>query len=146
MFPHHESEIAESETAFQKRPFAQIWSHVAMVRKDGEKMSKSLGNMVFVRELLRNYSADAIRLNLLQHHYHEVWEWSPAALDEAARLARHLATATRGPDVSADIARENFAAALSDDLDTPRAMRVLESVGGETLRELGGVLGLALTD
>ena len=146
MFPHHESEIAESETAFQKRPFAQIWSHVAMVRKDGEKMSKSLGNMVFVREVLRNYSADAIRLNLLQHHYHEVWEWSPAALDEPARLARHLATAARRPDVSADIARENFAAALSDDLDTPRAVRVLESVGGETLRELGGVLGLALTD
>ncbi len=146
VFPHHESEIAESETAFQKRPFAQIWSHVAMVRKDGEKMSKSLGNMVFVRELLRNYSADAIRLLLLQHHYREVWEWSPAAMDEAARLAKRLAAAARGPDVSTDIARQTFAAALSDDLDTPRAVGVLESVGGGTIRELGAVLGLPLTD
>ena len=52
IFPHHESEIAQSETALGIHPFAEVWSHVAMVRMDGEKMSKSLGNMVFVRELL----------------------------------------------------------------------------------------------
>jgi L-cysteine:1D-myo-inositol 2-amino-2-deoxy-alpha-D-glucopyranoside ligase len=145
-FPHHESEIAESETAFQKRPFAQIWSHVAMVRMNGEKMSKSLGNMVFVRQLLRNYSADAIRLLLLQHHYREGWEWSPAAMDQAASLAQRLAAAAREPDLSSSTAREAFAAALSDDLDTPATLGVLEGASGSTLLELATVLGLALTD
>ena len=146
VFPHHENEIAQSETAFGKRPFAQIWSHVAMVRMDGEKMSKSLGNMVFVRDLLRRYSADAIRLYLLRHHYRQVWEWSSAEMDDAARLARHLAKAAREPDIASGPERHAFAAALGDDLDTPRAIELLPSLSGGTLRELGAVLGLTLTD
>ncbi|HEX8967538.1 MAG TPA: class I tRNA ligase family protein, partial [Chloroflexota bacterium] len=142
VYPHHESEIAQSETAFGRRPFARIWTHAAMVRMDGEKMSKSLGNMVFVRDLLRSYSADAIRLYLLEHHYRQVWEWSAAGLDDAARLAERLATAARGPDSAPSAGREAFAAALADDLDTPRAIEALGHLGGATLRDLGGVLGL----
>jgi L-cysteine:1D-myo-inositol 2-amino-2-deoxy-alpha-D-glucopyranoside ligase len=71
VFPHHESEIVQSETALGVRPFALLWTHVAMVRMDGEKMSKSLGNMVFVRDLLRSYSPDALRVYLLGHHYRQ---------------------------------------------------------------------------
>ncbi len=93
IFPHHECEIVQSERANGVRPFARLWSHVAMVRKDGAKMSKSLGNMVFVRELLERYSPDAIRIALLAHHYREVWEWAPAEMDAAASLAERL---TRG--------------------------------------------------
>jgi L-cysteine:1D-myo-inositol 2-amino-2-deoxy-alpha-D-glucopyranoside ligase len=146
VFPHHENEIAQSETAFGKRPFAQIWSHVAMVRMDGEKMSKSLGNMIFVRDLLRRYASDAIRLYLLRHHYRQVWEWSSAEMDDAARLAQQLAKAAREPDMASGLERQTFAAALGDDLDTPRAIAILSSVSGGTLRELGAVLGLRLTD
>jgi L-cysteine:1D-myo-inositol 2-amino-2-deoxy-alpha-D-glucopyranoside ligase len=146
VFPHHENEIAQSETALQKRPFAQIWSHVAMVRKDGEKMSKSLGNMVFVRDLLRSYSSDAIRLYLLRHHYRQVWEWSAADMDDAARLAQRLATAAREPDIASGLERETFAAALADDMATPRAVEILQGASGGTLRELGAVLGLTLVD
>jgi L-cysteine:1D-myo-inositol 2-amino-2-deoxy-alpha-D-glucopyranoside ligase len=142
VFPHHESEIAQSEKAFAKRPFAQIWSHVAMVRMDGEKMSKSLGNMIFVRELLKAYSADAIRLYLLGHHYRQVWEWSAAEMDAAAAVARRLSVAAREPDMASGVERETFAAALSDDLDTPRAIEILQSISGGTLRDLGSVLGL----
>jgi L-cysteine:1D-myo-inositol 2-amino-2-deoxy-alpha-D-glucopyranoside ligase len=143
VFPHHESEIAQSETATQVRPLAHIWSHVAMVRMDGEKMSKSLGNMVFLRDLLRSYSADAIRVYLLGHHYRQVWEWSPAELDSAASLAQRLTLAAAEPD-SADLvaARGAFAAALEDDLNTPQAIDVLTTVSGQSLRELGAVLGL----
>ena len=143
-FPHHESEIAQSETALQVHPFARIWSHVAMVRMNGEKMSKSLGNMVFVRELLRKYSANAIRLYLLEHHYRHVWEWSASEMDEAAGRVLHLETAARDADTSPADARGAFAAALEDDLNTPRAIALLERLSGGTLRELGSVLGFVL--
>ena len=144
VFPHHESEIAQSETATGKRPFAQIWAHVAMVRMDGEKMSKSLGNMVFVRDLLRQHSPNAIRLYLLAHHYRHVWEWSPSDMATSEDLASALEHAARGPEPASSGVREAFAAALADDLNTPRAVAVLEHASGDTLRELGAVLGLQL--
>jgi L-cysteine:1D-myo-inositol 2-amino-2-deoxy-alpha-D-glucopyranoside ligase len=144
VFPHHESEIAQSEKATRKRPFARFWTHVAMVRMDGEKMSKSLGNMVFLKDLLRTYSADALRLYLLGHHYRQVWEWAPAELEVAAGIAQRLAHAAREPDLAGERSseREAFAAALQDDLNTPRAIVILQTLRGETLRQLGGVLGL----
>ncbi|HEV7662528.1 MAG TPA: cysteine--tRNA ligase [Chloroflexota bacterium] len=144
VFPHHESEIAQSEKATGARPFVQIWSHVAMVRMDGEKMSKSLGNMVFVRDLLKRYSADAIRLCLLGHHYRTVWEWSPAEMDNAAALAERLALAAEQPDSAETGQKEAFAAALADDLNTPQTIEVLGTVSGEPLRHLASVLGLTL--
>jgi L-cysteine:1D-myo-inositol 2-amino-2-deoxy-alpha-D-glucopyranoside ligase len=142
VFPHHESEIAQSEMATAKRPFAQIWAHVAMVRMDGEKMSKSLGNMVFVRDLLRQYSPNAIRLYLLAHHYRHVWEWSAAELASSASLADRLERMAGSPDSSTSGAREEFASALAHDLDTPAAIEALQRASGATLRELGAVLGL----
>ena len=144
VFPHHDCEIAQSETALGKAPFVRIWSHVAMVRMDGEKMSKSLGNMVFLRDLLHTHSSDAIRLYLLGHHYRDVWEWSRAELDAAARLAERLASAARGPDRSSASGREAFALALGDDLHTPAAIEALTTLSGGTLRECGQVLGLTL--
>src|SRR4030081_3490963 len=113
-----------------------------MVRIDGEEMSKSLGNMVFLRELLKTYSADAIRVFLLSRHYRQVWEWSPAEMDTAAQFAHRLSVAVRETDLASGIVRETFAAALSDDLNTPRALEILQTLSGATLRELGSVLGL----
>jgi L-cysteine:1D-myo-inositol 2-amino-2-deoxy-alpha-D-glucopyranoside ligase len=142
IYPHHENEIAQSETATGVRPFVRIWAHTAMVRMDGEKMSKSLGNMVFVRDLLRSHSVDAVRLYLLSHHYRSVFEWSAADLAACSSLAGRLALAARSPDVCPPSAREAFAAALEDDLNTPRAISALESLAGAPLREFGAVLGL----
>jgi L-cysteine:1D-myo-inositol 2-amino-2-deoxy-alpha-D-glucopyranoside ligase len=144
VFPHHESEIVQSERATGVRPFARLWAHVAMVRMDGAKMSKSLGNMVFVRDLLRERSADAIRVLLLSHHYRDVWEWAPAELEAAAARAERLARAAAGPDRGGD-ACERFRAALLDDLDTPAALEALDEAGGAPLRRLAGVLGLELS-
>jgi len=146
VFPHHESEIVQSELATGVRPFVQVWTHVAMVWMDGAKMSKSLGNMVFVRDLLRRYPADAIRLYLLGHHYRQPFEWSASEMDDAASRAQSLAVAARQPERGGPSAREAFAAALSDDLDTPRALDVLNQTSGATLRELAAVLGLTLPD
>ncbi len=142
IFPHHECEIVQSERATGQRPFVRNWVHTAMVRMDGEKMSKSLGNMVFVRDLLPKYSVDALRLYLLGHHYRSVYEWSPAELHDAASLAERLSAATRLPDRGGVSAREALRSALEDDLDTPRAIHVLERTAGDTLRDLGAVLGL----
>jgi L-cysteine:1D-myo-inositol 2-amino-2-deoxy-alpha-D-glucopyranoside ligase len=144
VYPHHESEIVQSERATGVRPFVKLWMHVAMVWMDGAKMSKSLGNMVFVRDLLHEHSSDAIRLYLLSHHYRQSVDWSAAEFQAAADRARSLAAAARHPDQGGAAAREAFAAALSDDLNTPRAIEVLEGTGGATLRELGAVLGLML--
>src|SRR5262249_20160966 len=113
VFPHHESEIAQSETACYTLPFAAIWWQVARVRMDGEKMSKSLGNMVFLRDLLKTYSPNAIRLYLLGHHYRQVWDWSRDELKEAARVAKHLEAAARAPESRPDESRDAFADALA---------------------------------
>src|SRR5205807_6650995 len=88
VFPHHECELAQSEAA-TGQPFVRHWMHQAMVGKDGEKMSKSLGNLVFVDHLLKEWDPMAVRLVALSHHYREPWEWDDALLPEAAgRLAR----------------------------------------------------------
>ncbi len=144
IYPHHESEIVQSEQATGVRPFASAWAHAAMVWMDGAKMSKSLGNMVFVRDLLRRYSPDAIRLYILSRHYRQVLHWSPADLDAAASLADRLTLAAGQPDHDGD-ARERFTEALADDLDTPGAIEALETASGAPLRDLGAVLGLRLS-
>ncbi len=120
IFPHHECERAQSEAATGE-PFVRHWMHVAMVRKAGEKMSKSLGNLVFVDALRREHDPRAIRLAIIEHHYRDSWEWDddPHAR-AAARLERWLAAAGSGgggPGKALDEVR----AALDDDLDTPRA-------------------------
>ena len=82
LYPHHESERAQSESA-NHAPFARRWLHTGMVRYQGEKMSKSLGNLVFPRDLFRDHEPAAIRLALLAHHWRSAWEWDPAELKEA---------------------------------------------------------------
>ena len=88
IFPHHECEAAQSEAATGE-PFVRHWMHQAMVRMDGEKMSKSLGNLVFVSELRKVWDTRAIRLAIVANHYRTSWEWHGSIMDEAAdRLAR----------------------------------------------------------
>src|SRR5215469_11775218 len=132
IFPHHTCEIAQSEHATGKAPFVHIWMHCAMVELDGVKMSKSLGNLILVRDLLPEYSPDAIRILLLNHFYREPWSYKredmQAAADLAARLAA-VAGATRSslcqnekPDTAQEAARQariEFIAALEDDFQVP---------------------------
>jgi cysteinyl-tRNA synthetase len=148
-FPHHESEIAQTEGATGQRPWVEFWMHAGMLRYEDEKMSKSLGNLVLVRELLRSYSGDAIRLYLVSHHYRDALAFSPADLEAAAidasRLQRACLVAEQieplapaaadpaslGPAVRQH--RERFLAAMDDDLDTPSALPELDALAALAL-------------
>ncbi|HEY8293557.1 MAG TPA: class I tRNA ligase family protein, partial [Thermomicrobiales bacterium] len=137
-----ESEIAQSECATDVHPFVRIWMHTAMVRYDGEKMSKSLGNMVFVRDALRQYDPDAIRLYLLNHHYRTPWEYEddgPATflpLVQQATDALALSPDDEGASLASTRALTDFDRALENDLDTPAAIAAFWSLV-ETIRGAG---------
>jgi L-cysteine:1D-myo-inositol 2-amino-2-deoxy-alpha-D-glucopyranoside ligase len=156
IFPHHECEIAQSESLTGK-PFVSHWMHSRMVNYDGEKMSKSLGNLVFIDELLKTADPRAIRIALLRHHYRHAFEWYHTDLEEGTALLRRLlAAAARpsGPDPRAYAQRVRDA--IDDDLDTPRALDALDDLasailsGGDdpsahtALCELGALLGVDL--
>jgi L-cysteine:1D-myo-inositol 2-amino-2-deoxy-alpha-D-glucopyranoside ligase len=166
IFPHHESEVAQSENAFGVEPFARTWVHVAMVGYNGEKMSKSLGNLVLVSDALKDYSADAVRLYLFSNHYRIPWIFEDAELERWARVADDLIEAAEFPaygieeELDVGNLRDRFFNALDDDLNTPIAIEVLQEIGTgileapeeddvrdaqRSLRELSEILGLTLT-
>ena len=126
MFSHHESERAQSESLTHKVPFARAWMHTGMVRYEGRKMSKSLGNLVKVSQALQRAPAAAVRLYLISHRYGRDWDFEWAALARCARVIERARAVLKGPDGQASPALiKEFNAALSDDLDTPRAVRAL---------------------
>jgi L-cysteine:1D-myo-inositol 2-amino-2-deoxy-alpha-D-glucopyranoside ligase len=158
IFPHHECEIAQS-TAVTGQPLARHWMHSAMVAYEGEKMSKSLGNLVFVSDLLKVADPRAIRLALMRHHYRAGFEWYDTDLDDGRALLRRLLAAAQrsnGADPAPFAARVR--AALDDDLDAPRALDALDDLasavlsGGSdetapaVLSELAELLGLPLDE
>ena len=144
VFPHHENEIAQSESA-TGRPFARIWMHNGLVQRDGEKMSKSLGNVVTVADALTRWSPDAIRLFVLTSHYRSPNNVTDEAMTAATRAVERLLVALRpsapsdsprpaprgeGPGVRAPApdpidARARFVAAMEDDLNTAQALGAL---------------------
>ena len=174
IFPHHENEIAQAEAAAHavgspEHPvFARLWMHNGMVQRDGEKMSKSVGNVVGVQEALERWSPDAIRLYVLNSHYRAATnltdEAMRAAMAGVERLVGALARDRGEPThTTAQVTQyeARFVTEMEDDLGTPRALAVLfdmardinrladagAAVGPlqDKLHELTGVLGLALT-
>ncbi len=160
-FPHHTCEIAQSEHYTELAPFARFWAHTGMVYQGGEKMSKSLGNLTLVSNLLKEYSADAIRIVLQSHHYRYPWELFPQDINIAAETAERFqrVRALVGKDTTGEMTNEatmlhnRFVAAIDNDLNTPEAILMLRkaaetviansdiSLGAEVLR-LTQVLGL----
>ena len=134
IYPHHESEIAQAEAA-GVAPYVRHWVHVAMVNLDGVKMSKSLGNLVFVRDLAGRVPGAAVRLLLASHHYRTSWSYDDAEVHAAgARLARYVAAMQGDGTMDADRARDHerrFFERVDDDLDTPGALRELDTIAEE---------------
>jgi cysteinyl-tRNA synthetase len=165
IFPHHENEIAQSESFTGKKPFVKYWMHNGLLRLGEEKMSKSLGNIISIKQALSKYSADAVRIFILGSHYRSPLTYTPEVIDAAEKGADRLrqaleASTAGGKNGGLDVAsyRQRFTEAMDDDFNTPQALALLFdlirefnrlrdegydiSAGQDLLRELGGVLGL----
>ena len=165
IFPHHTNEIAQTEAYTGKVPFARIWMHNALLQLSGDKMSKSLGNLVTIAEALEQYGADALRMFVISSHYRSPSSYTEDALDGARSGVERLRNAAfseggAGEKLDPGDVRARFTEAMDDDLNTPRALAALFDLtrdinrsaasGGDTgearalLRELCGVLGFTL--
>jgi cysteinyl-tRNA synthetase len=166
-FPHHDNEIAQSEGATGEK-FVNVWMHNGFVRVNEEKMSKSLKNFFTVREVMKRYRPEVIRLFILTSHYRSPLNYSEEQLDEANAALTRLYTALRGVPPALESAageayRKRFEEAMGDDFNTPIALSVLFDLAREinrqkstdetaaagmasTLKELGKILGLLEAD
>ena len=127
VFPHHENEMAQSTCAHDGRAFARYWLHNGFLSIDHEKMSKSLGNVLLVHDLVARIPGEVMRLALLSAHYRQPLDWSDESVDSARRMLDRLYGAVRGVEVSDEARRSAeppvaLVAALEDDLNTPKAM------------------------
>ena len=127
VFPHHENECAQSRCAHGGAPFARYWLHNGFLSIDETKMSKSLGNVLLVHDLLETVPGEIIRLALLSAHYRQPLDWSGETIATARRMLDRLYGAVRGITVSADVRAaadvpDALVAALEDDLNTPKAL------------------------
>ncbi|MBI2724518.1 MAG: cysteine--tRNA ligase [Chloroflexi bacterium] len=170
IFPHHENEIAQTEAYTGVVPFVRTWLHNAWVKMGDEKMSKSLGNFITIRDGLNRVGGDGLRLWVLTSHYRKPLTFSEETLDAAKAGAARLRTAARTAlgdgdrdgGFALDAYRERFTAAMDDDLNTPQALAVLFDLAKEINRarderragdearslllELADVLGLRLEE
>ncbi|MEE8204908.1 MAG: cysteine--tRNA ligase [Dehalococcoidales bacterium] len=168
IFPHHENEIAQSEGFTGKKPFARYWLHNGLLRLGGEKMSKSLGNLITIREALAKYSADAIRIFVLSSHYRSPLTYAEDVLEAAEKGADRLRQVVTnsggaqegGKKLDAAPYRQVFIRAMDDDFNTAQALAVIFDLARDInrcdsanieagkarqlLKELAGVMGLTL--
>ncbi|TYT25022.1 cysteine--tRNA ligase [Luteimonas viscosa] len=135
-FPHHENEVAQSECAHGGRIFARTWLHNGMLTLSGTKMSKSLGNIEKVHDLVREHPPEALRYALLSAHYRQPLDWSDALIEQSVRTLdrlygtlRDLADVAAAPTIPAEVET-----ALDDDLNTPAALAELARIAGEARR------------
>ncbi len=147
-YPHHASEIAQSEASTGKTPYVSYWMHNGTMQLDGVKMSKSLGNLVKVSDLLQQeYSGNAVRLSLAQVHYRQDRDYDSAALAKCEELITLFENATLisgpvGDPLSSQPYRSRFQAAMDNDLDSPTAANILTELAnaiieGEVSSEAG---------
>jgi cysteinyl-tRNA synthetase len=141
VFPHHENEIAQSESAHDGRPLARIWMHNGFLQVEGEKMSKSLGNFFTIHDLLKDWPGEVLRFNMLRTHYRQPLDWTLNGLKESYTVMERWYQAS----ASGYAARipEGFLAALSDDLNTPQAFAELHKETPEAI--VGGLILLGFS-
>jgi len=168
IFPHHENEIAQSESFTGATPFVRYWLHNGLMQLDKQKMSKSAGNLVCVEDILGRFSSDALHLFVLSSHYRGPLAYSEEALEANERGAERLRSALsqKGHEGATAFDTEplklKFVEAMDNDFDTPQAISVLFELAKEinrgaeqganiteaqnTLLELAGILGLTLKE
>lgn len=166
VFPHHENEMAQSSCVHDGDAFARFWLHNGFLSMKQEKMSKSVGNVLLVHDLIKEFPGEILRLALLSAHYRQPLDWSDETLKSARRMLDRLYGAIRGIDVSDEAraaaeAPQSLVAALEDDLNSPKAMaeffalaRELNKSGDETEKQrlaatmyaAGDLMGLLQSD
>jgi cysteinyl-tRNA synthetase len=157
VFPHHENEIAQSRCAFHTKVMANYWMHNGFLQVEGEKMAKSVGNFVTIRELLKDWPGEVLRLNMLRTHYRQPVDWTAKGLEESSKILDGWYDIIGDETNSSGTIDAVFLGALGDDLNTPKALTELHRVAGEirsaasipaqvelkrTLRASGMMLGL----
>ena len=157
LFPHHENEIAQAESLSGKAPFCNWWMHNGMLQLDGVKMSKSLGNLVLVRDLLKTTEPDHLRLYLLSNHYRSDANYQIGDLDDIKALYEKFKVSCKNIQNAPKLTSitEEFRDAMDDDLNTPLALQKLSEsanriINGsnqtgeaEALQEALNILGFA---
>jgi cysteinyl-tRNA synthetase len=139
VFPHHENEIAQSRCAFHTPIMANYWVHNGFLQVEGEKMAKSLGNFVTIRDLLKDWPGEVIRLTMLLTHYRQPLNWTANALRESQRTLDHWYELT--VDVAPGILSVDVIGALADDLNTPKAIASLHELRTEAAKGNTGACG-----
>ncbi len=171
IFPHHENEITQSESYTGKEPFARYWMHNGLLQFSGDKMSKSIGNLVTIKQMLEEHSADAVRMFILSSHYRSPLTFSDENVNaaeqgiERLRQTAHKSathTAANGQSLDSTPYKQRFIEAMDDDFNTAQAIATLFDLAREinrameqkndveeaheTLMELAGVMGLTLVE
>ncbi|MCL5438951.1 MAG: cysteine--tRNA ligase [Patescibacteria group bacterium] len=152
IFPHHESEIAQSESFTGKKPFVKYWMHTAMLLYKHEKMSKSLGNLVMIDDLLKKYSANEIRYVLLSHHYRVPWEYDETMFSKAKRslnLINNVLKAKNNKSKKDKDSLEQFSKYMDNDFDIPKVLSLILNLSKDksnsaSIKKIMSILGFSL--
>ncbi len=146
IFPHHEDEIAQSEGATGKIPFAKYWLHTGTVYYRGEKMSKSKGNLVMVSDLLKKYSPNAISWLLLSHHWDKSWEYKEQDLIQAQKNVEAVEKALASKGETLERNTQQFTKIMDQNLNTPKALDFLLELAKQKkeLKKFYEVLGFKI--
>jgi cysteinyl-tRNA synthetase len=140
-FPHHAFEAAQAEAATGVSQFARAWMHVGLVQLEGQKMAKSVGNLVFAKDLIAQSSPGTVRTMLLDRRYDAPWDYTSETLEAAGRRNDELYSAA-GRAGSDEAAWQQVLAALAADLDVPSALDLAIEAGGQVARDLTTLLAL----
>lgn len=144
VFPHHENELAQSCCAFHSNRMANVWMHNGFLQVEGEKMSKSLGNFITIRQLLNDWPGEVLRFNMLRTHYRQPIDWTMKGLEESSKVLDRWYSSVGDAAPSGTI-DAGFVGALADDLNTPEAIARLHQLDGSALKSAGVLLGLLET-
>jgi cysteinyl-tRNA synthetase len=145
LFPHHENEIAQSRCAFHTPVMANYWMHNGFLQVEGEKMSKSLGNFVTIRELRNEWSGQVLRLHMLRTHYRQPLDWTASGLHECKRVIDHWYDILGDMEISGDESPDEEALeSLRDDMNTPKIIARLHAIANEIRGPASGLHAIEL--